>query len=497
MGGVADVMRDLPPAVARHGYRVSVATPSYGVFHTLDGATKRGTVPVEFAGGQHAVDVYALERGNVTYIVFEHPLFVPTEPGAIYHDDGGDRPFAMDATKFAFLGAVAAAWVLSLDEPPAVVHLNDWHAAFYLLLRRFGADRDRLGQIRAVYSIHNLAYQGQRPLTGDPSSLEAWFPGIDVDYELIGDPSADDCINPMAFAIRVADAVNTVSPTYAEEICRPSDSSRGFFGGEGLEHELAAVAERGQLCGILNGCEYPPSRPPQPGWQRIISLLRTQVDAWLEQAPAHEAHQLAAGRIANAPKRRPLHVMTSIGRLVRQKASLMLEPVHSAPTALDAILNAVGKHGVLILIGSGEPELEAGVLQVAHRHSNLVYLNGYSETVADPLYRGGDLFLMPSSFEPCGISQMLSMRDGQPCVVHGVGGLCDTVRDGDTGFVFHGDTPREQAEAFVRTVARALELRANRPVSWAGIAQRAEHQRFDWDAAARHYIEQVYEPNQD
>ena len=90
---------------------------------------------------------------------------------------------------------------------------------------------------------------------------------------------------------------------------------------------------------------------------------------------------------------------------------------------------------------------------------------------------------------------LLAMRDGQPCVVHGVGGLCDTVEDGDTGFVFHGDTPRTQAEAFVATVERALELRANRPISWAGISQRAELKRFDWDGAARHYLEQVYEPH--
>ena len=497
VGGVADVMRDLPPAIARHGYRVSVATPSYGAFHKLDGAKRQGAVVARFAGTDHDVDVYTLDQGGVTHVFFDHSLFVPTEPGAIYHSDTDNRPFATDATKFAFFGAVAAAWVLAEDQPPSVVHLNDWHAAFYLIAREFGPDRDALRKIRTVYSIHNLAYQGQRPLVDDPSSLEAWFPDLDVDYALIGDPSADNCINPMAFAIRASDAVNTVSPTYAREICRPSDPGRGFYGGEGLENELAAIASEGRLFGILNGCEYPPSRPPQPGWQRIVSLLRDQADRWHDDMPDKEAHALAVERIRHLPKRRPLHVMTSIGRLVQQKASLMLEPVHDASTALDAILDAIGKHGVLILIGSGEAELEAGVLDVARRHANFVFLNGYSETLTEPIYRGGDLFLMPSSFEPCGISQMLSMRDGQPCVVHGVGGLCDTVSDGDTGFVFFGDNPRHQAEAFVATVARALELRANRPVSWAGIAQRAEQLRFDWNNAARHYIEQVYEPHPD
>jgi starch synthase len=88
---------------------------------------------------------------------------------------------------------------------------------------------------------------------------------------------------------------------------------------------------------------------------------------------------------------------------------------------------------------------------------------------------------------------MLAMRAGQPCVVNAVGGLRDTVEDGETGFVFHGDNPGDQAQAFVDTVIGALELRAERPVRWAGIAQRAERLRFDWDTAARQYIERMYE----
>ena len=492
---MADVIRDLPPAVARQGYRVSVLTPSYGALHRLDGARRTGQVEARFRGQTETVDVYELETRLVRYVLFDHPMFTPTEPGLIYHDDGADRPFATDANKFAAFGAASAAWVRALAPRPGVVHLNDWHAASYLLQREFAEDRDVLKSIRTVFSIHNLAYQGQRPLDGDDSSLSRWFPDLDIDRAIIADPHADDCINPMAFAIRAADAVSTVSPTYAEEICRPSQPAQGFFGGEGLEYDLEAIAEDERLIGILNGCEYPPARPPRPGWQRIISLLRDQADAWAAAAPGHEAHRLAQERIATLPKRRPLHLMTSIGRLVSQKASLMLEPVDQAPTALDAVLDAVGKQGILVLVGSGETALERRMTEVAARHANLVFMNGYSETIVEPLYRGGDLFLMPSSFEPCGISQMLAMRDGQPCVVNAVGGLSDTVHDGDTGFVFRGATPREQAEAFVDTVAKALELRAERPVRWAGIAQRAERERFDWDTAARHYIEQLYEPD--
>ncbi len=495
VGGVADVIRDLPPAVAAEGYDVSVVTPSYGVFHSLDGAKRTGSVTAKFRGKEQRVDVYELPGRDIKQVVLDHPEFTPDAPGQIYHDDGAARPFATDATKFAFLGAAAAAWIESLPEAPSVVHLNDWHAAFYFLERDYGPKADALGGIRTVFSIHNLAYQGQRPFKGDESSLATWFPDREAEREVLADPGAPDALNPMAFAIRSADYVSTVSPSYAREICQSSDPGRGFYGGEGLESDLRRVAADDRLGGILNGIDYPSTHPPRPGWQRLISLMRTQVDDWLERDPANATHQLASERIATLPGRRPLHVMTSIGRLVQQKTSLMLEPAAGKPTALDAILDAVGKHGVLLLVGSGEAEMEAQVFEVAKRHANLVFLNGYSETLAAPLYRGGDLFLMPSSFEPCGISQLLAMREGQPCVVHGVGGLADTVVDGETGFVFRGKNPSEQAEAFVTTVENALELRAERPVSWAGIVQRAERQRYDWSTAARQYIEQVYEPH--
>ncbi len=353
MGGVADVMRDLPPAIARRGFEVSVVTPSYGTLHRLEGADHVGKVAARFRGREEPFDVYAIHSRLVRYVVLDNPMFAPAEPGRIYHDDGAERPFATDASVFAGFGAAAAQWVKTLSPQPYAVHLNDWHAAFYLLQRDFAEDAGSLRDIRTVFSIHNLAYQGQRPLEGDDSSLSRWFPELDVDRAIIADPHAADCMNPMAFAIRSADAVNTVSPTYAEEICRPSDPERGFFGGEGLEADLAATARDNRLFGILNGCEYPQIRLPRPGWQRIVSLLRDQADAWLATEPERESHHIARERIANLPKRRPLHLLTSIGRLASQKASLMLETVSRAPTALDAILEDLGTHGVLILVGSG------------------------------------------------------------------------------------------------------------------------------------------------
>jgi starch synthase len=133
------------------------------------------------------------------------------------------------------------------------------------------------------------------------------------------------------------------------------------------------------------------------------------------------------------------------------------------------------------------------MLEVAERAGNLLFLCGYSETLAGPLYRAGDLFLMPSSFEPCGISQMLAMRATQPCVVHGVGGLKDTVIDNKTGFVFAGDTPQEQATAFVDSVVRAVKLKSTHDDTWQKICIRAASQRFSWAESARNTVENLYD----
>ena len=152
----------------------------------------------------------------------------------------------------------------------------------------------------------------------------------------------------------------------------------------------------------------------------------------------------------------------------------------------------LGHQGVLILLGSGEAEYENRIADIAERADNLLFLCGYSATLAEPLYRTGDLFLMPSSFEPCGISQMLAMRAAQPCVVHGVGGLRDTVEDGRSGFVFTGATPQEQATNFVVAVRRALDVKTDANDGWQSICIRAASERFTWEKSARETIEKLY-----
>ena len=499
MGGVGDVVRDLPVALSKLGWSATVATPSYGSLHRVDGAERIGSVEVPYRGRLEPVETWLVPGSNtgVRNIVFDHPLFAADGAGLIYFGDEPERPFATDANKFALFCASAAEWVASTSRKPDVVHLHDWHAAMYLLFARYDERLGAVANIPTVFTVHNLSYQGTRPLRGDDSSLEAWFPDLRPDIDAIVDPEHGNCINPMAAAIRLADRVSTVSGTYADEICRPSDPSTGFIGGEGLESLLNDARAEGRLIGILNGCEYDLPKTRRPGWMRLLGMCEAQLHDWQRRNPANDAHQLARQRIAQFPKRRPLHILTSVGRLVAQKATLLLLDADSGNSPLQRLSAELGRSTVIIVIGSGEPVFEKRMLAVAHECPNVLFLNGYSELLADPVYAAGDLFLMPSSFEPCGISQMLAMRAGQPCVVHGVGGLRDTVVHGDTGFVFDGDTSRAQADNFVTATRDALAWRSDDPAGWKNMCERAMEQRFSWQLCAERTVRELYGFNDD
>lgn len=472
------------------GWPATVLTPSYGVLHELPGRSELKPIVATFRGDEHDVQVFDVPGNDtdVRYLVFDHSLLTPTDPGVVYHGDVPSRPYATDASKFAFFCAAVAAWIESQPDAPAALHLHDWHVAALAVLRTFDPALDKLRAAPLFFTIHNLSYQGQRPLADDESSLEEWFPDLNYDAADIADPTASDVFNPMAAAIRLSDRINAVSPTYAEEIQRPSDPDSGFIGGEGLEELLQQRAADGDLIGILNGCDY--SRPPSQAysWRKLLDLCSKT----LEQLGDDEANDIARKTIARQPKRRPLHLLTSVGRVVDQKMRLMFQERDNGRSALEGILRALGQDSLLILLGSGEARYEEQLLELARSYSNFLYIRGYSEAIGDALYASGDLFLMPSSFEPCGISQMLAMRCGQPCVVHGVGGLRDTIDDGVNGFVFDGDSPLAQATNFVECVIQALWLRLDDPLHWKRVRDNARAARFEWGDSARAYIKEFY-----
>ena len=488
VGGVGDVIHDLPVALVASGLKVRVVVPSYGMFHQLPGASMYRKVTADFAGEQHTADVYRVPvaEDQVEHFVVEHPLLSPQGPGKIYISDETGAPFAIDAAKFAFFDALIAAWVNDSGSAPDVLHLHDWHTGLIPALREFGSPDSPIKKTRIVFTIHNLAYQGIRPLTGPESSLVSWFPDLPVLEDRLRDPRYDDCVNFMAVAIRMADVVSTVSPSYALEIQQPSDHATGFSGGEGLEADLLKAHTEGRLVGILNGCMYPENPEPAPAWDELLQMIGQRPEIINASQPALEWIKGRKGK-------RPQNLLLSIGRVVDQKVPLFLEPVNGHDTALEAILGKLGPDSLFIMLGSGERHLEERFASIAASSENFLYLRGYVDALSAPLYAAADLFLMPSSFEPCGISQMIAMRAGQPCVVHAVGGLKDTVKDGITGFVFDGKTPAEQAEDFIDAVNRAISTKLSDAVRWQQIRDNAKNERFSWDIAARAYRQRLYE----
>jgi starch synthase len=189
---------------------------------------------------------------------------------------------------------------------------------------------------------------------------------------------------------------------------------------------------------------------------------------------------------------RPGLLMSSVGRLTEQKVSLLCERMADGRSCMEHLLQRLGEDGLLILLGSGDPEYEQFFAELGSTASNFIFLRGFSEALAEALYQAGDLFLMPSSFEPCGISQMLAMRAGQPCLVHAVGGLADTVRDGVDGFSFDGADTEEQVHRLLQRFAEVLALREQYPEHWQDVCEHAAAARFLWADIARAYDERLY-----
>lgn len=506
VGGIGDVVRDIPLALANIGHQVDVVMPGYGYFSTLPGAEKVSSLTLMFAGNSHSIDIFKVPSKHphdmVTQWVIEHQIFATGGVGKIYCDDPDNRPFASDATKFAlFSTAVANAMINNVFGKIDVLHLHDWHTAMIAMLRAYDPQYHALQNIKTVYTIHNLALQGIRPLNGDNSSLAAWFPDLDsnsdFDINSINDPRYPHCINPMRVGINLSDKVHAVSPTYATEILSPSNYEAGHYGGEGLEATLNQAKDSAKLHGILNGCEYHENKVTSLKLPELLPLIEGEVLKWLADQPlVDSAHLIALTRIkqlSNKVYEKPPTILTSVGRVTDQKVTLFQQTMASGETALAELLTVLADDGLFILLGSGDSKLESFLTDIAAKHANFIFLKGYSETLSENLYSSGDLFLMPSSFEPCGISQMLAMRAGQPVLAHSVGGLADTIIDQQDGFTFSGDTPQQQAENMLSYFQSLISLKEEKPKQWSGIAKKALEKRFLWPDSAQAYVKYLYQ----
>lgn len=501
VGGLGDVVRDLPLALAGLGHTVTVISPGYGVLADNERATHLTQFTAPFAGKRETLDLFRVVASKdthpgVTHLVLEHWLFSAGGAGAIYCSDHYG-PFATDAHKFAlFCSAVCEALIQNVLPAVDVIHCHDWHSANVLILREYDPTYRSLKSLRTVYSIHNLSIQGVRPLLGDDSSLDGWYPGLKYDLRQIGDLFSYNCVNFMRAGIRLADKVNTVSPTYSEEILKPSHWQEAVVGGEGLENDLLEAKAEGRLFGILNGCDY--RHPlPETDLKTLYQLMDQCLEKWalpaIENSHVHSASFYFALRTLSRwrKKRSPsTPVLLSIGRMSYQKLGMLIAP-YGSHTVLEELLSRL-EHGIFIMLGSGDAEYDQLFSRCMAKFDHFLFLNGYSENLANHLYNFADVFLMPSIYEPCGISQMVAMRGGMPCVAHATGGLKDTVVDGLNGFTFSGHDMASKSTAFIETTLNAVSLFHEDEQAWHQLKDGASDSRFDWQTAAEDYESLLY-----
>lgn len=503
VGGVADVIAGVSPALRDQGCKVQIVMPSYGVFHAQVDAKLVDTVYFPFYGQHLQAQLYFADNaavGNIPTWFVHHAIFNNADVrGKIYIHDDDKNPFASDATRFAlFCAATAEIIKVGLIHSFQYIHLHDWQGAFLLFLKNFEPHYQRqLGAFKYIYSIHNLGYQGIRPLDNHASSLKAWWPHLHVIDQRVRDPHYTDCFNPMALAIRFADKLHAVSPTYAKEILKASDHEKGYYGGEGLQQDIQMRAINGDLVGILNGCVYDEKNKFVK--QNKQAIFKQAYAFSLRNGPKKTAaDELLYERLIAMQTSKQLSkldnqfICASVGRLSTQKIALLLQPISKQHHALDMMLMKLGEAGKFCLVGSGDEDIEQQLLDTAKRHSNFLFINAYAQDVADLLYAQGDLFVMPSQYEPCGISQMFAMRNGQPCLVHATGGLKDTVTDNVDGFRFTGDSPKAQAKKFITRFEQALTLFQTDKKAWVAMCENARKKRFLWSHTASEYCHKLY-----
>ncbi|MFP4181146.1 MAG: glycogen synthase GlgA [Thiohalospira sp.] len=450
-GGLADVAYGLPRALREEGVDVRLVLPAHpDAVARLEGPVQRREAHLDDRP-LTLIEGTLPGTGVPVWLVDDPPLFA--RAGNPYTTEDG-VPWPDNARRYHRLSRVAAALAAGeLAEWRAdLLHANDWQTALAPLFLRDWPERPA-----SLFTIHNLAYRGLFPA----STLNQL--GLDPG---LWNPDGLEFYGELAFikgGLRFADAITTVSPTYAREI------QTAHFGC-GLDGLLRARAA--DLHGIVNGIDtatWDPATDPH------IAARYSEPDPAARKANRTEL----ARRMGLADGRGP--VIGFIGRLVEQKGIDVLLP---------ALPRLVEQGARFALLGSGEPHLEAGLRAAAERHPGAVgvYI-GYDEGLSHLVEAGSDLFLMPSRFEPCGLNQLYSLRYGTPPIVTPTGGLADTVVDvgvdPEAGTGFH--IPHLDAAALAATVERAL-LHWEEDRNWQDLQARGMAGDYSWNRSAAQYV---------
>ena len=453
-GGLADVVGALPGALASEGWEVQTLLPAYrGLIATLDGAREVWAAADLFGGVGR---VMAGRVGDLDLLLLDAPhLF--DRPGGPYAADGRDHPD--NPERFAALCWAAAAIAANGTAEgwrPDILHAHDWQAA---LAPAYLSWRGSVG-VRSVLTIHNIAFQGIVP----ESRLAALrIPAAEFHQ---GAVEYWGSISVLKAGLVTADAITTVSPTYADELMRPEF-------GMGLE---GVVADRGEaLRGILNGVDTTVWNPEtDPG----ISPFSAVNPGGKAENRARLCTEFGITAAAG-----PLAIVVS--RLSHQKGIDLL---------VAAIPAFIAGGGSVVLLGSGDPALEAALTRTAARFPGRVGLRlGYDEALAHRMFAGADAVLVPSRFEPCGLTQMYGLRYGAVPLVAMTGGLADTVVPSTPASLAAGAATGVgfypiDALALSRALERLLALYADQPL-WRTMQKRGMRTELGWAQAATAYAQ--------
>ena len=461
-GGLADVAGALPKELVTLGHEVKLFMPKYYEIneheygHYYDSLI--GEIKVEVAGVEHSVHVFygKLPSSNVEVYFIHYPNFFHRKK--IYTDD-------LDEDERFILFSKAVIQVMQkLGWAPEIMHVNDWQTALIPVLLKENYAWDSLfNKTKTVLTIHNIGYQGRFSI--DSYKKASIPPAL---YENHGVLAHEGDSNFLKAGILYADAINTVSDTYAKELLTPEYSA-------GMDSNL--WSRHTDFFGIINGVDY--------------SVWDPETDKYL---PHHYSINDLSGKLKNKefllnklslPANLEVPLIGLISRFATQKGFDIVGEVLDELLVLDA---------QFIVLGSGEEEYENMFQKAANDNPNkLGVFFGYNEELAHQIEAGSDIFLMPSRYEPCGLNQIYSLKYGTVPVVRKTGGLADTVQDWNeynefgqdigNGFSFY----EYSGKALLDTVKRAISDYHNKPV-WRKIQKNGMIKDFSWKHSATEYI---------
>jgi len=456
-GGLADVSGSLPIALKTLRNDIRVIMPGYRA--AIRQAEKLGFASFEMEGIPPSVRLLEgrLPGSSVKLLLVDSAELFDRSGGPYINETGHDWPD--NPERFALFCQVATAVARNkagLDWQPEIVHCNDWQSGLVPALLSQYPDRPA-----TIFTIHNLAYHGHFG--------PEYFDTLDLPKALHGMHGVEfhGGLSFIKGGLHFADMINTVSPTYAQEIRTPAF-------GYGMEGLLNHRADR--LVGILNGVDYKQWDPESD------PLIPHHFSA--KQLDGKAQNKLALQQEFGLPQQADVPLLGLVGRLVEQKGIDLV---------LSMIPQLVAANAQLVVLGTGhkhyQHELEAAARSYPHQIA--VHI-GFSEALAHRVEAGADLFLMPSRFEPCGLNQIYSLRYGTLPIVRRTGGLADTVVDAHdetitdqsaTGFVFEHAT----GEGLWWATERALQLYHQQPETWQQMIRQAMSEDFSWRKSARHY----------